>query len=347
MKSKNLLYLLILLAVLVAAFFLLKKDPKTTLSEGRRDFAVEDTSVITKIFIANKDQKQVLLERKADGKNWTVNGQYEANMYKVNLLLSTMAQLEVKTPVPDVDHNIVVKNLASSGRKVEIYEGEKLVKTYYVGTPTADELGTFMLMEDSDIPYIIHIPGFNGYLTVRYFIEEKDWRTRSVFSYGYNDLASVKIDYPTHPEHSFTINVNGEESTIVPEISSIQKLENPDQSMLSYYASLFDKLNHEGYDIGEDTAKVDSIYNTQPFCIIRLQDKAGSAQSLRIHNKPVDKRTIQQSDDSGNPLTVDVERYYGFMGEEKDMILLQDYVFNRVFRRYQDFETLPDKALVN
>ena len=69
-------------------------------------------------------------------------------------------------------HNSVIKTLASEGVKVELYtQNKKLYKTFYIGGETADFLGTYMIMEGAKKAYVIHIPGFNGFLTPRFNID--------------------------------------------------------------------------------------------------------------------------------------------------------------------------------
>ncbi|MBQ1694825.1 MAG: hypothetical protein II076_02685, partial [Bacteroidales bacterium] len=121
MKKTNLLLLIvivILIGVSIAIYFVRNYDSQSTL----RDFAVEDTASITKIFLANKQGSAVTLEREEN--RWTVNKQYTARRDFVNNLLTTIKKIEVSSPVSSAKLERVMKDLAVQGIKVEIYQGD-------------------------------------------------------------------------------------------------------------------------------------------------------------------------------------------------------------------------------
>ena len=63
MKNKKLIILAIILAP--AAIWILMQNDSSTLKESESEFAISDTSAVTKIFIADKQNNSVLLERTA------------------------------------------------------------------------------------------------------------------------------------------------------------------------------------------------------------------------------------------------------------------------------------------
>ena len=68
----------------------------------------------------------------------------------------------------------MIKRLAVNHKRVDIYDQKnKLIKTWYIGSPTPDHLGTFMLLKKDGIkgsrPYIMFKPGVYGSLDVRFF----------------------------------------------------------------------------------------------------------------------------------------------------------------------------------
>ena len=141
MKKTNLLLLIvivILVGVSIAIYFVRNYDSQSTL----RDFAVEDTASITKIFLANKQGSAVTLEREEN--RWTVNKQYTARRDFVNNLLTTIKKIEVSSPVSSAKLERVMKDLAVQGIKVEIYQGTECVKVYYVGGVTEENNGAYM-----------------------------------------------------------------------------------------------------------------------------------------------------------------------------------------------------------
>ena len=208
---KSLLYIVILVVLIVITTIVLRSNHKSTLTGDSTQFAIKDTQNVTKIFMADMLGKKVLLEREKDG--WIVNGKYEANQDRIDLLLETIATIEVKNPVPLSGENNVIKDMASSSIKVEIYMNKrKPFKVYYVGKPTPDFLGTYMVLEARHkVPYVVHKPGLNGYLSEGYFFtEEAEWRTKKIFSYDPADILQIQIQYYKEPDSSFIFKISGD-----------------------------------------------------------------------------------------------------------------------------------------
>ncbi|MGB2371003.1 MAG: hypothetical protein ACPH67_01590, partial [Flavobacteriales bacterium] len=140
---KKIFLLAILIIVSLTLFFLNKND--TTFSEELSDFAVEDTASIQKVFFADKHGNSVTVSR--DSGTWLVDNKFEVRPEAIEYLLKTIKDIEVKHPVSNSLHDKVIKNLASSAVKVEIFTDNLDIahKTYYVGGEAKDLIGSFML----------------------------------------------------------------------------------------------------------------------------------------------------------------------------------------------------------
>ncbi len=218
---KNRVTLIIALILLIAAGALFVTNSYTTLRKDSSDFAIEDTASVTKIFIADKNNNEVTLDRQADG-SWLVDGKYTVQQAKISSFLKTLMDIEVRSPVPLVARNNVITRMAVIAKKIEIYQvtprinifnrirlfpREKLTKVYYVGDVTQDNQGTFMLMEGAEEPYIVHIPGFRGFVSTRYSTVKADWRDYTVFHTPINEIQSVKVEFPLNPGQSYQFEV--------------------------------------------------------------------------------------------------------------------------------------------
>jgi len=179
---KKTLTLLILFLVIGGFTYYLttKKDTKTTLLTEARNFAVEDIDQVYKIFIANRNGKNITLERQKE--YWQLNGKHRANPNAVSTLLNTIQKLKIKYTPPRTAIKNIINDIATNNIKVEIYNqaGEK-IRGYYVGGVTNDELGTHMIKEETEEPFVTYVPGFEGSLRVRYMTEEIDWRDKAIF----------------------------------------------------------------------------------------------------------------------------------------------------------------------
>lgn len=211
MKSNlRLLYFLILLTAATGAMWWFDNGGGNIQADAQTNFVIEDTSLVNKIFIAD-NFGQVLLERVPGERLWTVNGGMSARKSSIDLLLKTFKRIAVKGAVPEKQRETVIRNLAGSAKKVEIYTGgETPLKTWYVGTSTANHTGTYMLLETtedgkSSEPFITHLEGFTGYLTTRFFTDLDEWRYTGIFEYPNKSLKSVEFTDHMHPINSFKI----------------------------------------------------------------------------------------------------------------------------------------------
>ena len=193
MKNRILIAVIAILGILAGYLYLKDKGNRGTIKEERRDFAVEDTASITKIFLVNKAQKSVTLTRVSKGR-WKVNEKYYARRDLINVLLKTINLLKVKSPVSKASRNNVITRLASGATKVEIYQGaDEPAKVYYVGGATQSTMGTYMLIEGSSEPFITHLPSFFGYLSTRYVTNLDLWRDKTFIDLQFKDIRSIAI----------------------------------------------------------------------------------------------------------------------------------------------------------
>ena len=142
MKNKG---LIILLAILVlASVYFYFSNSKSTLKEEYRDFAIEDTSMVTKVVITDQQGNASVLTRENKHK-WIVNGKYEARKDAMDVLLKTLKRIDIQAPVPKSSLESTIKFIAANNKRVEIYlnNSDKPDKVYYVGHNTKNNLGPY------------------------------------------------------------------------------------------------------------------------------------------------------------------------------------------------------------
>lgn len=333
--TRNTKILLVLVLIASAAYFLISRKPWSNMHSERRDFAVTDTASITKIFLANKNGQHTLLEKDDEGE-WNVDMATSADLQKINLIKATLHDVEVRNPVTEKEFNTVVANLATNAVKVEVYAGEALVKTVYVGEATPEGTGTYMMIEGSSTPFVTHIPGFVGYLTPRFVPNPARWKNKLVFNFVAPVIQSVSVSYPQHTTASFQIE-NSETPVVRNATGDVIQA---DKNFALYFLSSFTNLYLESYIDEWTQHEQDSLFNTTPFCILTLKTKTNITRTLTVYNKPVDKHSKQQLDEKGNPLPFDHEKYIARIDKDNLLAYIQDYNFGRLFKTAQDFSTL-------
>jgi hypothetical protein len=327
---KTIIYL-VLLAVLGFGVYYFIFSNKNVFGTDEAGFTVEDTAAVYKIYMADKSGNTIKLERKENG--WVVNDTFTAIQATVNTLLKTLKSQQAQYPVPEVNHNTVIKNLAAKGVKVEVYgkDGER-IKTFYVGGQVGTIAGTYMLMEGAERPYVTQLPGFEGYVTPRYSTDMKDWRDRTVFNIAEADLKSVSVQYPDAPLNNFTLtrDNNGKISVLTdPALMSGYPF---NQRRANVYVKFFEKVYSEGFLNGINN--IDSAIAYAPKrCIVDVETRQGQKQHLEVYWMLVNKRSKNLTvPDPDVPNEYDADRYYAVMNNFKDTILIQRASFEKLFQ---------------
>ena len=328
MKKTLLLAVLFLVLGGGAWYALRTKSAQTsTLTSPDMEFAVKNTDDIGKIFIADRTNKTATLELK-DGV-WMYNGTWKARPTAVQTLLETIQKVTVQTTSTDAAENRMVKNLASEGIKVEIYDkkGAKM-KCYYVGGVTNDEKGTYMILENAERPYVVHIPSFIGQVRVRYFLGDDSWRDRTVFHEKPEQIQSVAVEYPQRKNESFRLEkVKEGEYRVLPYFSTTQPNSNPlRKGFAEGYLLQFESLTAEAFE--NQLSHRDSISGLVPFAVMTLKRDNGETRQVRYWPQEIKQRPDNQE--------LYVERYFAEV-DQKDFMLVQDHVFRVIFKPYNFF----------
>jgi hypothetical protein len=328
------LLIVVTLGATAAYTYYLKKNKEAPADE--QTFHIDNTDAITKIFMADKTGKKVLLEK--NNKSWIVNKKHKAFQAKVDLLLETMRRIRVYHPVTEKQWNTVVRELATTAVKVEIYLNNESTPTrvYYVGNPTTDGYGTYMIAEINgkvaQRPYVVYIPGFNGNVTPRYFLDEKDWRDLSIFNYSIDNIQSVSVQWLEQPSESFTFIRAGRDSFYMPENDVGLPLF---KTGVNKFLNSFTYLNAESLE-NENPLK-DSVLVDQPFLTITVTPVKGKPTTMQLFHMGINKRSKTQFDEQGNPLPYDLDRYWALVDNGLGFVVVQDYVFGKIMRKKRDF----------
>lgn len=277
MSRKPLLLLIVLIALGVGTWWLVQRRAQagSTLSGEETAFAVPDTAAVDKVFVAFKDGRQHTLRRVARS-YWQLDERYDVRPEQVNILLQTLNRVRVKAPVARTARNGVVKGLATQGIKVEVYQRGELVRTFYIGGTTQDQLGTYAILAGSENPYIVHIPGFDGFLTSRFTLTPQSWRTVPIFRTPLNQLQGVEVVAAGHPEQTFRL------TRPAPGAPLTLDGERADTASLRRYASLYGRVNGQFFLEKEDRKEFDSLLSTPPHYQIRVTARGARPDRIRL-----------------------------------------------------------------
>lgn len=346
-KKKNIIIIAAVAVIGIVALVVAKAGSKTATFE--QDFHIEDTDAITKIFIADKQNHHVTLQRVGDTTQevqWTVDTLYPASQPMVDLLLETLRDMRIRQQVNKNAVPQVVKLLSARAKKVEVYETryfinwfggrlrlfphEKKTVTYYVGHETQDLMACHMFRQGDKVPYIIHIPGFRGYLTPRFVADPWAWRSHSICHWNIRQLQQVELEIPATPEESFAIRRQGDgfafeltqSHTTVPQF---------DTARVAQMLSCFANLNFDEFAEAVPGCNPDSSMASAPRTILRITNTEGVTREVKTYLKYSNPDDAQAMPDSTLYDMFDINRLYAVI-DSKDTVLIQYFVFDNILQ---------------
>lgn len=324
MKRYNTIIIAIILIAVAAYLYFSNRNG--TIDKALKDFAVEDTSAITKIFLVDKGNYKVLLERK-DG-IWMVNNKYEVRKDAIDILLKTIKRIEVKSTIPKQSHNTIIKLLAAKSIKIEIYKGDEMVKTYYVGHPTQDQEGTYMLLENSSEPFITYIPGFRGYLSTRYTTDEDLLRVNNIFNYKFNEIKSISLRNIQSPEMSFEVYNYGNNTFGLKSLATNKMISEFDTAKVKDYISYCKYVNYETPVNTLNKKQQDSVLAISPTYTLTITDINSKSKTIKTYLRANDSGLLDENGEQLNKY--DTDRMYTFLDNNKFMVTIQYFVFDPI-----------------
>lgn len=345
---KTLIYFVILAILGTSIYFFIFRKEDNPYGAKEAGFTIKDTASVGKIFIVSNDNQSITAERKNGV--WMLNDKMRALPSMVDLILSTVHNQEPLYPVTQSAYEAAVKNLASDGIKVELYDkNNKKITVFYVGSVSANGGGTNMLIEGAKMPYVVQTPGFSGSLRSRFSTRESDWRDRTVFNVPENDLKSVSIQYTEKPMNSFVFSKSADGYAVTGDPAVTTAVGPLNAGRAKVYASYFTDLNCEGYLNG--IAGMDStIKGATKMSSVDIETVKGVKKHADIYWMPVNKRSKNKlTGDDVVPDAFDADRMYAVINGGKDTALIQTHTFFKILRKSYEFfqKDVPKQAQPN
>lgn len=305
--------------------WVVNKQGQTAVRDELSDFAITDTSLVDRVVLKDESGMVVDLQREENG-IWTVNGGHQARPDAIDILLTTMKKVSLKSPVSQEGMQTVLKNIISNHTLVEAYDrGGDLIKEYYVGGPTKEHTGTYMLMKNSSRPFITHIEGHHGFLTTRYFTNELEWRHRGVFEIRKEQLQSIAVSYPHAPEQDFSLHNQGDGTFAVYQNDNEVDGSFIDTLMLDAYLKQYESIHYESYEETKTETFLDSVRQSQPIFHIEVTDNAGYSRKVTGFRKPLK----EGYDYDGKKAPFDLERLYIWV-DSNEILIGQYAIFDKL-----------------
>jgi len=310
--KKQKLYLIVasLLAILTITSVIYKKGSfkrKLDYNQLSTAFAVNDTKVVTRIFIADMFGNKVLLSNTEEG--WFVDNNKPASEYKIKDLLSTLNLIQIAQLVAKSAQQSIIEMLAVKSTKVEVYAmqplftffghsffvKERLIKTYFFGDATQTSLGSYALLQGMSEPYIIYRPGFRGYVTPIFSPNPIDWFSPLLFSTKLTRIQRAAFIDLENPENSFSVEKSGPRT-----FSLFDGYNNPifdyDTTLLINMLSEFRERNYEMFLPKIPQSLKDSVIQFNLYKVIEVTDVENLTTTMKLYHK-IEKGSLYQNEE--------------------------------------------------
>ena len=198
MQKKKNIRLLIALSLVIAAITTLQLFKRTNSNLGveKTIFQLEDQQEITDVYLSSE-----LLENhfKFQNGHWELNDTLLLDQSMRDVFFSVLSKVEIRKPVVESSKDSLANFLKTNGTRAIITFGEDVIKDYWVGGNPELEV-TWIMDNQNQVPYQVHIPGYQSYLAGIFTVPDTDWRSRFIFNLNFALLKGIEIEYPTSGE---------------------------------------------------------------------------------------------------------------------------------------------------
>ncbi|MAC95338.1 MAG: hypothetical protein CMC96_07540 [Flavobacteriales bacterium] len=339
---KNFIGLIVVLVLGGIAYWMYSSKDKPVNTEVYKDFAIEDTAKVDKVFITQANGKSVTISRRGFDE-WMIEGEFPARKDAIQLILKTLHDISIQAPVSKETFDWVVKSIAGNHTKVEFYlEGkDEPEKVWYIGEPTASRVGTYMLLEKdgkkSAKPFITHLLMERGYLGTRFFTDKTLWKDRIVMRCNPREIRRIEVKHQSDTLGDFSIEQYEKDRFRLTDLSNNQSQELNPELAIPYF-KLFSGVYYEYVDKKTPSEQLDSIYLSPERHNIKLELMDGKTIEMRAYNMPVREGATL----NGKLLTHHPERMYvysSYLGEEEHPIV-QNLTFDPLVPGIKEFTSL-------
>ncbi|MBN2893814.1 MAG: DUF4340 domain-containing protein [Bacteroidales bacterium] len=296
--------------------FLFSSCNESTLKKTETNFAIKDTSLITKIIITSNNE-QLTLEKK--NYSWLINGKFIANKTEIDRTLITLNLIELKSPLPENAIETVLKKIKTQTH-VEIYDKEKVIKSFYLGD-FSNNSGNIILLDESETPYICYIPTFNFDLRLNFNLDEKSWMSKVIFHYSSDEIKQIKLTNNDLNE-GFCLNIENNNYTVSQTCNS-DEFNNVDKDAVSHYLSYFENVTFVNYFENYEQSTIDSLLKETYSFEIQIIDTNNEQIELKAY-----PMIFENMKDKNN--------FVGLLNK-KELILAKYYDFDLIMKNYTYF----------
>jgi hypothetical protein len=336
MKNVKTIIILLIVTILGYVVFTQLGGDKSSLSEkALSDFAVKDTSSIERINLSDTEGNAMAFIKR--DQVWTLETGECVQQHMIATFLETFKYIAVKSPVPEGAVDNMNEQIMLHHKKIEIFQNGEMSKTWYVGNPTQDHLGTYMLLKDpekgkSPEPFIMFLPNMHGNLLDRFSTNHLDYVCSDIFIYDPLNINTIDVVIPDSSELNYKI-VALDNNTFEL-FNNDLKVVNFDTARVRSYITAYRKVHFVYHNRTADQNHIDSLKNSTPYYIISVTDKQGDVNKVTAHLK---SPGFNRFDFNGDLMEYDQDNLWVFT-RYNELTVCQYHVFDKLLRDINYFK---------
>ena len=309
-KRKNirqLIYMAILLVVTVAVAIIGRDHDGFDYDKAK--FALDENTVITTVVLEGNNFKNRF--EYVNG-TWQVNDKYEMDQGMRDVFFALLSKVEVQRPVSTVEQDSLAAYLLERGVKISVLNNTDTVKTYLVGGDE-EKFQSYFMDFDERLPFLVHIPGYQSFISGIFNATENDWRNRYIWDIDWTSLKKL------------IVNSREEQDSLVFEYKNnfigVDGIEDLDTAGMMGYLENIAYLQTDKYlEPGEIPVYEQVVSDSEPTVVIKVEQIGNRMSSLQFYPQP------------------DGKLYIPAVLNDNQLVLFQPSILESILLKPSDFE---------
>jgi hypothetical protein len=268
-RNKRLAILLVVLLGLTASVYWFGQS-ESGYEVDPAIFKQYDLTTIDEVVLESPSGKIAL---KYEGARWKVNEKFNANSERINVLFATLQQAEAKRPVALSLQDSISGILQKTGVKVLLRTAGETKETFHAGGNESKNQAYF-LKENTNVPYIVTIPGYRVYVSGIFELAESEWRDKFVFGFNWRNFNRLETRFPAKPDQDIVVEMDQG----APVLRGVQEV---DTARLNSYLDDISLLTVD--DFVPATSSLDSLSKTRPTVTVLVTDIGKREYFLQLY----------------------------------------------------------------
>jgi hypothetical protein len=272
---KTILFTTLIIAVLVAAIFVLSNS-HSPFGKSNSEFASKPVTEITRIKFS-QNGKDLTLEKA--GEEWLINGEIKARKGGINFIIRILTEARIKSPVSPELFRSEITDKGIDPVNVQVYEGRKMLKSFMVYKTGSNIYGNIMKMRQRAKPFIVNVPGYEVNIGYAFTLKEQYWEPYTIFNMLPSEINSVRFENRGDSASSFRISKKDGKYTLSGNNNDLTGW-NPE--LIIRYISYFTFVPFESWAVDMTNEEKLSIDIKEPDYRITVVSSTGSATILNL-----------------------------------------------------------------